>query len=392
MPEPLHHLLQISDVLDTEFATALAEQVPVLAWKPHRTFLPQRTPVGREAEQREAGLRIRTLPLLPRSARLPERLTTPHVLARLLHQTADPRNSRLICSTPFHAGIAERWPGPVVYWLTDLIAEYPSQSRPHVERLDRRMCSVATLVCPNSPRLRDYLIQHAGCDPAKIEILSNATRAANVLPRLPIGPGPRPAPAENIARPIAGIIGNLAGNMDWLLLREVITQTPWLSWLFVGPTTMSIPDREQRRARDYVMAHHNAHFVGRQPYGALASYARAFDVAVLPYKRCEPTYSGSSTRFYEHLTACRPMLATRGLEELNHKTPLLTLIDTPGQMITALETLRARQFEDGLTDLRWRASLSATWQTRAHTLRTALARRLHPAADNVSSPTQALSV
>ena len=35
----------------------------------------------------------------------------------------------------------------------------------------------------------------------------------------------------------------------------------------------------------------------------LAAYARAFDVAVLPYRRVEPTYSGSSTRFYEHLAA-----------------------------------------------------------------------------------------
>ena len=389
MPKPLWQLLQVSDVLDIEFASALAEFVPVLAWQPTRTLLPGLIKPGQEQEQlataepgttatKPATLRIRSLPLLPGFARFPISNLVPlgpSVLPRLLQQTPDPEHSPLICSTPFYAPVAELWPGPVLYWLTDLIAEYPSASRDDVIRLDRRMCRAATLVCPNSPRLRQYLIDHAHCDPEKIQLLPNATRASNVLPRLPTGPREKPPAIQALKRPIAGVIGNLAGNMDWVLLHDVIVRTPWLSWVFVGPTSMAIPDRAQRRARDYVIADPNAHFVGRQPYGALAAYARAFDVAILPYKRCEPTYSGSSTRFYEHLTACRPMIATRGLEELTHKAPLLTLIDTATEMVHAIEKLKSQCFDDGLTDLRWRASLSANWQTRAQTMQSALAER-----------------
>ena len=164
--------------------------------------------------------------------------------------------------------------------------------------------------------------------------------------------------------------------MDWLLLEQMVLRTPWLNWVFVGPTTMEIADPAQARAREAVIAHRRARFIGKQPYGELASYARAFDVAVLPYRRCEPTYSGSSTRFYEHLAACRPMIATRGFAELLQKEPLLKLVDTASEAVVALEALRDQNFNDGLQPLRWKASRSGTWTVRAWTMQTALAERM----------------
>ena len=174
---------------------------------------------------------------------------------------------------------------------------------------------------------------------------------------------------------MAGVIGNLAGNMDWLFLERMIALTPHFSWLFVGPTTMEIEDREARRARTALMNHPRTQFVGRKPYGQLAAYARAFDVAVLPYRRCEPTYSGSSTRFYEHLAACRPMVATPGLEELTHKVPLLKLVESAEQAADALETLRNQAFDDQMSQARWLASLQGTWQVRAAAMLDALRAR-----------------
>jgi len=389
------HILQISDVLDMEFASALTESVPVLAWKPQHSLLPALIRPGLEQEEiayispglegpNATPVRVRSLPLMRGYARPPMSFvarTDRDVLSRLLQQTPDPAHSPLLCSVPFFAGVAERWPGPVVYWLTDLIAEYSSADRDQVIRLDRRMCRAATLVCPNSQRLASYLIDRAACDPARIEIVPNATRAANVFSAAPAKTAALPQPIESMQRPIAGVIGNLAGNMDWVLLERLVDRTPWLSWVFVGPTSMQMVDSVARRARSAVMRHPNARFVGRQPYGALAGFARSVDVAVLPYLRCEPTASGSSTRFYEHLAACRPMVATRGLDELIQKEPLLTLVDTPEEAEAALDALRQCGFDDGLAESRWHASQKGTWQYRANTVRAALFQRLpssHP--------------
>ncbi len=402
MTPPLWHLLQVSDVLDLELASALAESVPVLAWQPERTLRPAQILPGGEQERpgtptdgftstpQTQTLRIRNLPLLRGFARPPISWiarTGPQVLERLLAQTPDATHSTLICSVPYFAAVAEQWPGPVIYWLTDLIAAYSSADRNQVVALDRRMCAAATLVCPNSERLKSYFLTQAACDPAKIEVIPNATRASNLLPAPPISPAPLPPSAQHLSRPIAGVVGNLAGNMDWLLLEKLVAFTPWLSWLFVGPTSMHMRDRAARQARAALMADPRCLFVGRQPYGDLAAYAQSFDVAVLPYLRCEPTYSGSSTRFYEHLAACRPMIATRGLEELTRKPPLLTLVDTVEQAVAAVNHLRTVNFDDGLCTARWQASQQGTWQFRAQTIQRALAARLPTPSSSASEIT-----
>ena len=393
MAQPLWHLLQVSDVLDIELASALSESVPLLAWEPQRLLRPSRIRPGTEQERFTCispetpatppePVRVRRLPLLRGFARPPLSWfarTGPAVVERLLSQTSDPVNSPLICTVPFFASVAERWPGPVIYWLTDLIAEYSSADRAQVIQLDRRMCKAATLLCPNSRVLASYLVEHAKADPSLIHITPNATRASNLLPTAPHsldGFAVDTLPFPPASGPVAGVIGNLAGNMDWLLLERLVQLTPWLTWIFVGPITMEIADGRARRARQALMANPQARFMGKQPYGALAAFARSFDVAILPYRRCEPTYSGSSTRFYEHLAACRPMIATRGLEELNHKTPLLTLVDTAEEAAAALSDLRAKNFHDGLLELRWQVSSQNTWQSRAHSMQQALAERL----------------
>jgi hypothetical protein len=363
------NLLQVSDVLDIEFGSALAERVPTIAWEPEREYFPGlRLAASRSRENVDPPLTIRGFPLLRGYARWPG-----SVLARidlsvteyLLRCTTDPEDSPLICTIPYFAPVAERWPGPVIYWLTDLMEQYTGADPALVHDLDQRMCSIAKLVCPNSQRLADYLIQHGDCLPEKIRIVPNATRASNLVSQPPNGPGQLPPDIDHLQRPIAGVIGNLASNMDWLFLEALICSTPNLSWVFVGPTTMHIPEPDIRSARARVLSLPNTHPVGLKPYGDLAAYARCFDVAVLPYRRCEPTYSGSSTRFYEHLAACRPMISTRGFEELLHKEPLLQLADSAEHANGLLRDLQLNGFDDGCAALRWDASRNGTWQVRA---------------------------
>ena len=372
------HLLQISDALDVEFGSALAESVPVIGWQPERSLLPWG---GREWEEHRPHppLRVRHFPLhrgyaRPAVSRI-FNIGRP-LVQRMARQCESPSKSPLICTTPYLAPVARRWPGPVVYWLTDRIASYAGADAELVRGLDRSVCESADLVCPNSLRLSEYLIDECGCDPAKIQVLPNATRASNLLPAPLFKPAELPADLAGLPRPVAGVIGNLAGNMDWVLLEQLVAQTPGFSWAFVGPSTMEIPGETQRTARARVMAHPTAKFTGKKQYGELASYARCFDVAVLPYLRQEPTYSGSSTRFYEHLAATRPMIATRGFEELLRKEPLVQLVNSAAEAAAALAELQAADFQDGWTEDRWRASLDGTWQARALTMQQALAERL----------------
>lgn len=287
------------------------------------------------------------------------------ILSRLIEGGIGP-NDPLICCLPHYVRIAERWSGPVIYYTTDLFRSYAGWNSKYIDALERQICRRATVVCPNSTRIADVLVRESGCDPNRILVLPNAVREENLLPAPALHPAPLPHDVEDLQRPVAGVIGNLAENTDWILLENAVLSTPWLSWLFVGPYTGAIADPQHAAARERLLAMGGRiRFAGARAYGDLKHYARSIDVAILPYRKREPTYSGSSTRFYEHLAACRPMIATDGFEELLHKEPLLLIAQSADQIVAILEDLRGQDFHDCQEEARWAQSLKETWETRA---------------------------
>ena len=373
-------ILDVGSIWMREFASVMARTHPAVAWWPETRNFGAFESWERQESLPEPPLAVRRYPLQRGYARTPvkqllpfERGLLPRLRAACARETASP----LILSTPFYAPVAERWQGPSVYYVTDFTAGYEGLNSPQVVALDRRMCRAARAVCPNSRRLANYLVRDAGCAPEKITVVPNATRETNIAPAPLLVPEALPTSIAHLQRPIAGIVGNLSANMDWELLEQAIAATPWLTWVFVGPTSMAIAEPAQDAARTRVIAQANrqaydgnsrVYFTGGRPYGELQAFARSFDVAVLPYRKKEPTYSGSSTRFYEHLAACRPMVATRGFAELLEKPPLLVLVNTAAEMRTELESLRSVHFADGQETARWEASRHGTWEERVRTL------------------------
>jgi hypothetical protein len=386
------HVLDINSVWVKEFTSALSQIAPTLGWVAEMSwtglFLNGRGDSGEELLE-NPPLKFRRFPLQRGYSRAPISWLTrlgPIQVRQMTRVSDHPEQSPLLCSTPFYLPVAEKWPGPVVYYLTDMMKDYGVRKPEVVTRLDRRMCSVATLVCPDSQRIADYLQRDAGCAPSKIVVSPMATRVASVYDALPSGPGPLPADIAHLPRPVVGITGNLERNQDWILMRKVIDQNPGFSWAFVGPTSTEIPNPVQRKAREELMSRGgDVKFTGGKAYGQLREYARSFDVALLPYQpRNEPTYSGSSTRYYLHLAACRPMISTRGFEELLHKEPLVRLVDTAEEVGALLSELRQNNFRDGFEELRWKTSQQETWDKRAAALKKALEDRV--AALQSSSP------
>jgi len=276
----------------------------------------------------------------------------------------------LICCLPHYVRIAGAWAGPVVYYVTDLFRHYAGWNYRHIGRLERLMCQRADLMCPNSRRIAEVLVADGGANPERIVVVPNGVGRESLLAAPATAPAALPADVQQLRRPVAGVIGNLAGNMDWVMIEQAVRATPWLSWLFVGPYSMRVRDPEQRRGRAELLKQSGSRvvFVGSRPVCDLKHYARALDVAVLPYRKAEPTYSGSSTRFYEHLAATRPIIASDGFAELLSKPPLLRIAGRWEELVQALEELRERQFRDGYEELRWVASQSETWEGRARTM------------------------
>ncbi len=383
------HLLDVGSIWMKEFAAAVSASVPAKCWAPEIRNFGWREDWEKEIVLQDPHLRYTSFPLQRGYARFPIKQWLPiksQLLGRLLRNARNGESPTLVCSSPFYASVAERWPGRVIYYLTDLTAAYAGVNRRKIQELDRRLCRIADIVCPNSRRIGEYLRTEAACDAGKILVVPNATRASNVL-REPLRlPADLPEDLADLPRPVVGVIGNLASNMDWHLLRGAIDQTPHVSWAFVGPVNMEIRETDLRAARLELMQRGGrVRFIGAKPYGALYKYARAFDVALLPYRKKEPTFSGSATRFYEHLAACRPILATPAVDELLDKEPLLNLVNSSEAVTMELERLRANRFQDHHEEARWKASRDATWEARAHLMLRA-ADPDRTASQNVNAP------
>jgi glycosyltransferase involved in cell wall biosynthesis len=366
------HILDTGSIWLKEFAYALSCIVPTVNWCPQFRAFGHWENWERFDQVVDPQIGMIRFPLQRGYARFPIAQLLPYeknVVDRINEKSGELGPGSLICTAPFYAPVAERWPGRVVYYLTDLTKEYSGMNANQVIALDRRMCRVASAVCPNSSRIASYLRHEAGCDPQKITVIPNATRAQNVADRPLTVPAPPPPDIEDLPRPIVGIIGNLAANMDWMLITDAVNQTKDVSWVFVGPVDMKIPDSVHQKARcDLLLRGGRVRFVGSKQYGELQQYARSFDVALMPYRKHEPTYSGSATRFYEHLAACRPILSSRGFHELLTKEPLLKLIDDGEGIAAAVDGLKSTGFRDGMEELRWRASQEGTWPVRARDL------------------------
>ena len=366
------HILDTGSIWLKEFASALSTLVPTLNWCPETRNFGHWEGWERTDRVTDPPMEMIRFPLQRGYARFPIMQLLPFekaVVSRLRRRVARSEAGALICTAPFYAPVAEQWPGRVVYYLTDLTKMYAGMNARQIVRLDRRMCRVAQTICPNSSRIADYLCSEAACDRGKVAVVPNATRAQNVLEQPLTAPAEPPADMAGLPRPIIGVIGNLAANMDWLLVRDAVDKTSGVSWAFVGPTDGRIPDRAHASARNSLLCRGGrVLFLGPKPYGKLCHYARSFDAAFMPYRKQEPTYSGSATRFYEHLAACRPILSSRGFHELLSKEPLLKLVTSGDCAAAEIEKLRRISFRDGVEELRWRASQEGTWLVRARAL------------------------
>lgn len=365
------HVLTESSVPIAEFSLALSRSADVIAWVPRMSGFAWIHSQTRSQYSDESNRYRRVyFPLQRGFSRFsvgPMAATYGNIYALLMEETQLAERTALICTSSFYAPVAQRWRGPVIYYATDFTFAYLGLSSERVLLADRAMCAVADFICPNSARLAAYFIDRCGCPAERITIIPNATRAENIRSSASSEPDPLPWDVPPMSRPIAGVIGNMAGNLDWKMLAEVIEQVPSYSWLFVGPSSMPIREKDVRTERARVMKMARTRFIGPRPYRDLVQYARAIDVAVMPYRKQEPTYSGSATRFYEHLAAGRPIISTRGVEELLHKEPLLSLVDTAADMARNLEIVKANG-GDGYENSRLVASQSETWERRAETM------------------------
>lgn len=144
-----------------------------------------------------------------------------------------------------------------------------------------------------------------------------------------------PTQVTALPRPILGYWGNLADyKIDWKLLESVAqTRSDW-TFCLIGPEGLGDPGTDLEKIK--VLP--NIFFAGAVPYEQLPTYAKGFDVCILP---SNTQLAGSfPMKFYEYLATGKPVIATSQpaiVKEYEGNTAPCLFADTSEEFIKAVE-------------------------------------------------------
>jgi glycosyltransferase involved in cell wall biosynthesis len=184
----------------------------------------------------------------------------------------------------------------VVYHCVDEFSAFSDAPGQDIRELERRLLLRSDVVLCSSEKLRDdkarlnanaHLVQH-GVD---LDLFAQAFDAQTEVPDdLKGAPGP-----------IIGFWGLIADWIDLQLVRHVADAFSGGTVALIGNATTDLKPLHGAS---------NIRLLGRKPYADLPRYAKAFDVALMPFKMNELTLASNPLKVREYLAAGLPVVST----------------------------------------------------------------------------------
>lgn len=214
----------------------------------------------------------------------------------------------------------------IVYYCVDEYSQFSGTDQAAMLAMERSLIEKADFVVVSAERLHatkriynanTFLITH-GVDVAHFR---KACFAETV-------------PPEEIARlshPVIGFFGLIADWVDIEVIRYVAAARPQWSIFLIGDVRTDVSSLRKLP---------NVHFAGRQPYASLPAYAKAFDVAILPFVMNELTLAANPLKLREYLAAGLPVVATP-LPEVRRLGEQVRTAATPAAFLSAIESFLA---------------------------------------------------
>ncbi|MDW8130299.1 MAG: glycosyltransferase [Bryobacterales bacterium] len=183
----------------------------------------------------------------------------------------------------------------VVYYCTDDYSALPGVDRTVVARMDEELSRRADQIFAVSEHL---LEMKRGVNPSTayaphgvdFELFARASDPAT----------PSPETAARLPRPVIGYFGVLGAWIALDLLVYLACSRPHWSFLIVGRVAVDVSDLARLP---------NLYFVGPQAYESLPQWARAFDVAILPYLHTEQVLAANPLKLKEYLATGKPVVS-----------------------------------------------------------------------------------
>lgn len=183
----------------------------------------------------------------------------------------------------------------LVYYCIDDYAAHPGVDSAHIAACDAELARRAHHVFVAPPAL---LQAKQAQNPATtfaphgvdVEMFARAQDPATVVPE----------PARSLRHPVIGYFGLIAAWTNIELLVWLARERPGWQFLLVGHASVDVSS---------LAALPNVTLVGPQPYESLPAWARAFDVAVIPYRDNLQVRNANPLKLREYLATGKPIVS-----------------------------------------------------------------------------------
>ncbi len=172
--------------------------------------------------------------------------------------------------------------------------------------------------------------------------------------------GDMPPELKGLSRPIIGYYGAISEWFDTALIGYVAKQRPKWHFVLIGDTWGA--DLQPLQGLS------NVHLLGEKPYISLPAYLHQFDVCIIPFRLTPLTEATNPVKFFEFLSAGKPVVSVPLPELLPYKEEgLVYIARTPDEYVEEIE--RALRENDLLRiHARMKFASSQTWEERFNSL------------------------
>jgi len=246
-----------------------------------------------------------------------------------------------------------------VYYCIDDYAAHPGVDPARIAACDQRLTRDADLVFVAPPALLDA---KRAQNPATRFSPHGVDVALFARAQDPATSVPATAAALQDRGPVIGYFGLIAAWTDIELIGWLADQRPGWQFLLVGHAQIDV-DALARRP--------NITLAGPQPYESLPGWARAFDVAIIPYRLNQQVRNANPLKLREYLATGKPVVSVE-TPEISRFAEVVRIAGDRDAFLAAIEASLADD-SPAQRDQRMAAVAGMSWDHRVDETLTAVA-------------------
>ena len=297
------------------------------------------------------------------------RLPLVHLLNQLLGRLLVRRAVRRLGFQELISWFVVPHPGPlagsfgeklIVYYCIDDYAALPGVDSAEIARMDENLTRRAGQVFVASPTLvesKKALNPRTRHSPhgVDVELFAQASDPSCTMAE----------EARGLRHPVIGFFGLIEAWIDLDLIAYLAKSRPQWTFLMIGRLAV-----DGACVKDLP----NVVFTGPKPYRTLAQWARAFDVAIIPYKRTRQVLNSNPLKLREYLATGKPVVGVP-IPETLHFGDCVRLAGSPEEFLAAIENALA---SDSPADAQRRMAAVAdmSWDARVEEVLNVVQNRL----------------